>query len=151
MFQLPKFATAPFCPSEVQGTIAVPPGLSGFQKLLRYLGPGLLISVGYMDPGNWATDIAAGSGFGTDLLFVVGLAGLAVLIAYAVRLTFSAGAEGNRFVLGVTFLTGFVYEGIGVGFEDTRHLWVLLGLLAAAASISPADGNNRRSDAPSHC
>src|SRR5689334_5420291 len=98
MFQLPKFATAPFCPSEVQGTIAVPPGLSGFQKLLRYLGPGLLISVGYMDPGNWATDIAAGSGFGTDLLFVVGLASLAgiLLQTLCARLGLVAGKDLAR-------------------------------------------------------
>jgi manganese transport protein len=98
MFQLPRFATAPFCPSEVQGTVAVPAGLSSFQKLLRYLGPGLLISVGYMDPGNWATDIAAGSGFGTDLLFVVGLASLAgiLLQALCARLGLVAGKDLAR-------------------------------------------------------
>jgi manganese transport protein len=98
MFQLPKFATAPFCPSEVQGTVAVPAGLSGGQKLLRYLGPGLLISVGYMDPGNWATDIAAGSGFGTDLLFVVGLASLAgiLLQTLCARLGLVAGKDLAR-------------------------------------------------------
>jgi manganese transport protein len=98
MFSLPKFATAPFCPSEVQGTIAVPAGLSSGQKLMRYLGPGLLISVGYMDPGNWATDIAAGSGFGTDLLFVVGLASLAgiLLQTLCARLGLVAGKDLAR-------------------------------------------------------
>jgi manganese transport protein len=98
MFKLPKFATAPFCPSEVQGTVAVPAGLTGGQKLLRYLGPGLLISVGYMDPGNWATDIAAGSGFGTDLLFVVGLASLAgiLLQTLCARLGLVAGKDLAR-------------------------------------------------------
>jgi manganese transport protein len=98
MFQLPKFATAPFCPSEVQGTVAVPAGLTSFQKLLRYLGPGLLISVGYMDPGNWATDIAAGSGFGTDLLFVVGLASLSgiLLQTLCARLGLVAGKDLAR-------------------------------------------------------
>ena len=80
MFRLPTTATAPFCPSEVQGTVAVPPGLTTWRKLLRYLGPGLLVSVGYMDPGNWATDIEAGSRYGNDLLFVVGLSSLAGIL-----------------------------------------------------------------------
>ena len=56
-FPLPRTATAPFCPSEVKGSVAVPRELSFGRKLLRYAGPGLLVSVGYMDPGNWATDI----------------------------------------------------------------------------------------------
>lgn len=98
MFRLPKFATAPFCPSEVQGTVAVPTGLSNWQKLLRYLGPGLLISVGYMDPGNWATDIEAGSRYGTDLLFVVALSSLAgiLLQALCARLGLVAGKDLAR-------------------------------------------------------
>ncbi|MDB5827196.1 MAG: divalent metal cation transporter, partial [Variovorax sp.] len=80
MFSLPRTATAPFCPSEVKGSVAVDPGLPFFRKLLRYAGPGLLVSVGYMDPGNWATDIEAGSRFGYGLLFVVLLASLAAML-----------------------------------------------------------------------
>ncbi|HWT99625.1 MAG TPA: Nramp family divalent metal transporter [Terriglobales bacterium] len=80
MFRLPTTATAPFCPSEVRGTVAVGFGLPFWKKVLRFAGPGLLISVGYMDPGNWATDIEAGSRFGNDLLFVVGLSSLAGII-----------------------------------------------------------------------
>ncbi|MEB0110963.1 Nramp family divalent metal transporter [Variovorax sp. RTB1] len=80
MFSLPRTATAPFCPSEVKGSVAVDPGLPFFKKLLRYAGPGLLVSVGYMDPGNWATDIEAGSKFGYGLLFVVLLASLTAML-----------------------------------------------------------------------
>ncbi|KAF1854148.1 hypothetical protein Lal_00014366 [Lupinus albus] len=80
MFRLPTTATAPFCPSEVRGTVAVPPGLPLWKKLLRFAGPGLLVSVGYMDPGNWATDIEAGSRYGYALLFVVGLSSLAAMV-----------------------------------------------------------------------
>ena len=80
MYSLPKIATAPFCPSEVKGSITVEPGLSFHQKLLRFAGPGLLVSVGYMDPGNWATDIEAGSRFGYGLLFVVLLASLTAIL-----------------------------------------------------------------------
>jgi len=79
MFRLPTTATAPFCPSEVRGTVAVPPGLPLWKKLLRFAGPGLLVSVGYMDPGNWATDIEAGSRYGYALLFVVVLSSLAAM------------------------------------------------------------------------
>jgi manganese transport protein len=80
MFRLPTTATAPFCPSEVRGTVAIPQGIAGWKKLLRYFGPGLLVAVGYMDPGNWATDIEAGSRYGTALLFVVVLSSLAGIL-----------------------------------------------------------------------
>ena len=80
MFSLPRTATAPFCPSEVKGSIVIGAGLPLHKKLLRYAGPGLLISVGYMDPGNWATDIESGSRFGYGLLFVVLLASLAAML-----------------------------------------------------------------------
>ncbi len=80
MFPLPRTATAPFCPSEVKGSIGIDPSLPFHRKLLRYAGPGLLVSVGYMDPGNWATDIEAGSKFGYGLLFVVLLASLAAML-----------------------------------------------------------------------
>ncbi|MDY0884811.1 Nramp family divalent metal transporter [Dongia soli] len=80
MLSLPTTATAPFCPSEVRGTVALPAGLPAWKKLLRFAGPGLLISVGYMDPGNWATDIEAGSRFGTALLYVVALSSLAGIV-----------------------------------------------------------------------
>ncbi|MEO5736533.1 MAG: Nramp family divalent metal transporter [Variovorax sp.] len=79
-FPLPRTATAPFCPSEVKGSVTIDPGLPFHRKLLRYAGPGLLVSVGYMDPGNWATDIEAGSRFGYGLLFIVLLASLAAML-----------------------------------------------------------------------
>ncbi len=50
------------------------------RRLLAVAGPGWMIAVGYMDPGNWATDIAAGSAFGYRLLFIVALAGLAGMV-----------------------------------------------------------------------
>jgi manganese transport protein len=86
MFSLPKTATAPFCPAEVRGAVAVPDGLSTWQRMLRVAGPGLLVSVGYMDPGNWATDIEAGSRYGTSLLFVVVLSSLAAIVLQTLSL-----------------------------------------------------------------
>jgi manganese transport protein len=80
MLRLPTTATAPFCPSEVKGTIPVPRAGPAWKKIARFVGPGLLISVGYMDPGNWATDIQAGSQYGYRLLFVVLLSSLAAIV-----------------------------------------------------------------------
>ncbi|MBO9559128.1 MAG: Nramp family divalent metal transporter [Caulobacter sp.] len=83
---LPKTATAPFCPAEVRGAVAVPDGLSPWKRMLRFAGPGLLVSVGYMDPGNWATDIEAGSRYGMSLLFVVVLSSLAAIVLQTLSL-----------------------------------------------------------------
>jgi len=80
MYKLPTTATAPFCPSAVTDSVAVPAGASLPRRLLAFLGPGLLVSVGYMDPGNWATAIEAGSRFGYALLFVVVLASLSGMV-----------------------------------------------------------------------
>jgi O-antigen ligase len=86
---------------------------------------------------------------------LVGLAGLFALIALAVvRTPWSAGFRGKQvpqFILGATFLDVFVYQGLGGSFEDTRYIWLLLGLLIAANGIdfSRADGSNRTAGAPS--
>ncbi|KAL7753244.1 Manganese transporter smf1 [Sorochytrium milnesiophthora] len=52
----------------------------GFLKTLAFVGPGFLVSVGYMDPGNWATDLAAGSKLGYSLLFVILLSNVFALV-----------------------------------------------------------------------
>ena len=56
---------------EVHGSIKIPEGAGRWRKGLAFVGPGLLVAVGYMDPGNWATDLAGGSQFGYLLLSVV--------------------------------------------------------------------------------
>jgi manganese transport protein len=57
--------------SESHSTIAVPATGNFWKKLFAFVGPGLMVAVGYMDPGNWATDIAGGSQFGYLLLSIV--------------------------------------------------------------------------------
>jgi manganese transport protein len=57
--------------SEVHSTIHVPSKASWGRKMLAFLGPGLIIAVGYMDPGNWATDLAGGAQYGYVLLSVI--------------------------------------------------------------------------------
>src|SRR5262249_48734554 len=67
------FRHAPRSPSlpEVFASIRVPSSASFWRKLLAFSGPGLMVAVGYMDPGNWATDLAGGAKFGYTLLSVV--------------------------------------------------------------------------------
>ena len=80
MLKLPNAATAPFCPSEVRGTVRINPAASLGRNMFAFAGPGLMVSVGYMDPGNWATDIEAGSRFGYGLLFVVLFSSLSAVV-----------------------------------------------------------------------
>lgn len=65
---------------EVHGSVATENKKSGFRKILAFLGPAYLISVGYMDPGNWATDIAGGSQFGYTLLWVLLMSNIMALL-----------------------------------------------------------------------
>lgn len=65
--------------SEVHGTVSTA-GKTGWRKLFAFIGPAYLISVGYMDPGNWATDIAGGSQFGYKLIWVLLMSNLMALL-----------------------------------------------------------------------
>ena len=69
--------------------------LSAFRRFLGFVGPGFLVSVGYMDPGNWATDLAGGSQFGYALLWVILLSNLmAILFQHlCVRLNVATGLD----------------------------------------------------------
>jgi manganese transport protein len=65
---------------EVHRTIAIAPNAGFWRKLLAFSGPGYLVAVGYMDPGNWATDLAGGSQFGYRLLCVILLSNLMAIL-----------------------------------------------------------------------
>ena len=69
-------------------------GVPMWRKMWQFIGPGVMISVGYMDPGNWSTDIAGGSAFGYDLLFIVLLASL--LAMFLQSLTVKVGYATRR-------------------------------------------------------
>src|SRR6266542_4277279 len=66
--------------SEVHRTIPVPKQLGFWRKMLAFSGPGYLVAVGYMDPGNWATDLAGGSAFGYTLLSVILISNLMAIL-----------------------------------------------------------------------
>lgn len=68
---------------EVNSTVSVPFGGHWTRRLLAFVGPGYLVSVGYMDPGNWATDLAGGSKFGYTLLAVILLSNLMAILLQA--------------------------------------------------------------------
>ena len=68
---------------EVHASIPVPKHLGFWRKVLAFSGPGYLVAVGYMDPGNWATDLAGGSKFGYTLLSVILLSNLMAILLQA--------------------------------------------------------------------
>jgi manganese transport protein len=81
--------------SEVHGSVEIPRQLSFWRRFFAFAGPAYLVSVGYMDPGNWATDIAAGSKFGYGLLWVLVMSNLmAVLLqSFSARLGIVTGMD----------------------------------------------------------
>src|SRR5216117_307122 len=74
-----KNLTAPSLP-EVHASIPVPKGKGFWRMLLAYGGPGLLVAVGYMDPGNWATDLAGWAQFGYLLISVILISNLVAIL-----------------------------------------------------------------------
>src|SRR6476659_9772805 len=81
--------------AEVFGTIAIRPTGPLWRKLTAFLGPGYLVAVGYMDPGNWATSLAGGSKFGYALLTVALLSNLMAILLQALcaRLGIASGRD----------------------------------------------------------
>jgi manganese transport protein len=80
---------------EVHGSIGVPAGAGFWRKMVAFAGPGYLVAVGYMDPGNWATDLAGGARFGYTLLSVIMISNLMAILlqALAVRLGIASGRD----------------------------------------------------------
>jgi manganese transport protein len=80
---------------EAHASLAVPKKGSFLRKLLTFFGPGYLVAVGYMDPGNWATDLAGGSQFGYTLLSVILISNLMAILLQALssRLGIATGRD----------------------------------------------------------
>ncbi len=80
---------------EVYRSIKIPAGASVWRKLMAFMGPGFLVAVGYMDPGNWATDLAGGAKFGYTLLSVILLSNfIAMLLQHlCVKLGIATGRD----------------------------------------------------------
>lgn len=97
---------------------------SGTNHLLRYIGPGLLVTVGFIDPGNWAANLAAGSSYGYSLLWVVTLSTMMLIVL-----------QHNSAHLGI--VTGMCHAEAA---EKYIHPWISRPLLVSAilAAISTA-------------
>jgi manganese transport protein len=80
---------------EVHGSIAIPQSAGFWRKMLAFAGPGYLVAVGYMDPGNWATDLAGGARYGYTLLSVIMLSNLMAILlqALSARLGIASGRD----------------------------------------------------------
>jgi manganese transport protein len=80
---------------DLNGSVSVPRQGGWLRQLLAFTGPGYMVAVGYMDPGNWATDIAGGSQFGYMLLSVILLSNLMAIVlqALAARLGIATGLD----------------------------------------------------------
>lgn len=80
---------------KLNGSVPVPVSGHWLRRLLAFVGPGYMVSVGYMDPGNWATDLAGGSKFGYTLLSVILLSNLMAILlqALAARLGIVTGRD----------------------------------------------------------
>ncbi len=95
----PLPSSSPAHPGLSQGesfrSVSVPAGGPFWKRLGAFMGPGFLVAVGYMDPGNWATDIAGGSAFGYTLLSVILMSNLMAIVlqALSARLGIAAGLD----------------------------------------------------------
>ncbi|MDO8544826.1 MAG: Nramp family divalent metal transporter [Opitutaceae bacterium] len=93
----PGWRKSPAAPSlqEVHRTITVPRNASFWRKCLAFAGPGFLVAVGYMDPGNWATDLQGGAKFGYTLLAVVMISNfMAILLQHlCIKLGVATGRD----------------------------------------------------------
>ncbi|MGO9432906.1 MAG: Nramp family divalent metal transporter [Terracidiphilus sp.] len=116
---------------EVHSSVSVSRSPVYWRRLLGFLGPGFLISVGYMDPGNWATDIAGGSRFGYTLLFVVMLSNLMAILLQSLSLKLGVATERD--------LAQLCHESYGrrVSFA----LWVGAEIAIAACDLAEVIGS----------
>lgn len=103
--------------SEVHGTVDTTGKTKGWKKIFSFLGPAYLVSVGYMDPGNWATDLAGGSKYGYTLIWVLLMSNLMALLlqSLSARLGIVRGrdlAQANRetYPKGINFILWLLAE-----------------------------------------
>jgi len=137
--------------SEVHGSVDTSKKKGWFRKLLAFSGPAYLVSVGYMDPGNWATDLAGGSQFGYQLIWVILMSNLMALLLQSLcaRLGIVRGrdlAQANReaYPPFVNFMLYILAElaiaatdlaeviGMAIGLELLFHMPLWLGITLTA-------------------
>ena len=129
---------APAEPSlpEVHASVRISRSVIGWRRLLGFLGPGFLISVGYMDPGNWATDIAGGSQFNYALLSVIMISNLMAVLLQSLSLKLGVATERDlaqlcreRYGRGVSF-------GLWIGAEIAIAACDLAEVIGSAIALN---------------
>ncbi|SMO81502.1 Nramp family divalent metal transporter [Solitalea koreensis] len=137
--------------SEVHSSVAIPEHKSPWRKLMAFAGPAYLVSVGYMDPGNWATDLAGGSKFGYSLIWVLLMSNLMALLlqslstrlgvvrgldlAQASRKTYPAIINIPLYILAEIAIAACDLAeviGMAIGLHLLFHIPVLYGVLITA-------------------
>src|SRR5437773_6303536 len=125
-----RAVTRPSLP-EVFSSLPVPTSATFLRKLLAFAGPGFLVAVGYMDPGNWATDLAAGSRYNYTLLSVIMISNLMAILlqSLAIKLGIVTGRDlaqacRESFSLPVTWV-----------------FWVLAEIAIAACDLAEVIGS----------
>jgi manganese transport protein len=116
---------------EVHASVRISRSPFYWRRLLGFLGPGFLISVGYMDPGNWATDIAGGSRFGYTLLFVIMASNLMAILLQSLSLKLGIATERD--------LAQLCRESSGRAMSVV--LWVMAEIAIAACDMAEVIGS----------
>ena len=116
---------------EVHSSVRISHSRIYWKRLLGFLGPGFLISVGYMDPGNWATDIAGGSRFGYTLLFVIMLSNLMAILLQSLSLKLGVATERD--------LAQLCHESYGK--RASFFLWIGAEIAIAACDLAEVIGS----------
>jgi manganese transport protein len=117
--------------SEVHRSLVVPTSAGFFRKLFAFAGPGFLVAVGYMDPGNWATDLAGGAKFGYALLSIVMISNfMAILLQHlCIKLGVATGRD-------LAQACRDHYSTVTVWF-----LWILCEIAIAACDLAEVVGS----------
>jgi len=140
--------------SNVFGSVRTAPGGPFWRKLLAFLGPGYLVAVGYMDPGNWATSLAGGSRFGYALLTVALLSNLMAIVLQSLCTRLGVGAGRDlaqacrdsfpRYVAWPLWLSAEVaitatdlaeVIGTAIGLNLLFHIPLEIGVIITAADV----------------
>jgi manganese transport protein len=148
-----KEAARPSLP-EVNRSVAVPTGASFWRKLGAFTGPGYVIAVGYMDPGNWATDLAGGAQFGYTLLSIILVSSLmAILLQHlSLKLGLATGRDlaqacRDHYSVPVVIFLWILCElaiaacdlaevvGMAIGLQLLFHLPLLLGCIVTCLDV----------------
>ncbi|SEF52385.1 manganese transport protein [Halpernia humi] len=117
--------------SEVFSSINIPKNAGFWKKLLAFTGPGLMVAVGYMDPGNWATDIAGGAKFGYTLLSVILISNIFAIVLQHLALKLGVVAERD------------LAQACRDHYKPTTNfiLWVLCEIAIAACDLAEVIGS----------